>query len=227
DNNFYYPSSAGKGIDIYLVDEGLNTYHDDFNWKNNYIYNYTGVDDIPSHGIVVSSMAGGTIYGTAKKANIHMVAIDFTGGSPLKGFDYIAKKAKPNKCVVSLSVGSGYYSKAKEDKLEEMLNAGCIIITVAGNGNMNGCLPTDDDDFNSIPGYRKSIVVGGVSQILYGDGYYRIYYSNYGDCVDIFAPAKVASPDLSKGSRNAYKTAGGTSYSAPIVAGVVATIMSE
>ncbi|OUM58570.1 hypothetical protein PIROE2DRAFT_27518, partial [Piromyces sp. E2] len=246
DNNFYYPSSAGKGIDIYLVDAGLITYHDDFDSTGRTItcdafagldgleiltgeerYNCTGVDDIPSHGIVVSSMAGGTIYGTAKKANIHMIAIDFSGGSSLKGFDYIATHAKPNKCVVSLSIGSGSYSKAEEDKLEEMVKAGCILVTAAGNGNMNGCELPGSDDFNAIPGFRKSIVVGGVSPKLYGDGYYRVHNSNYGDCVDIFAPVEVVFPDFSKGSRSAHTATGGTSCSAPIVAGVVATIMSE
>ncbi|ORX77641.1 subtilisin-like protein, partial [Anaeromyces robustus] len=246
DNNFYYPSSAGKGIDIYFVDQGLNAHHNDFEATGRTVtcdvitgiggheimtgkerYNCTGIEDYPGHGIMVASMAGGKKYGVAKNANLHMVAIDFSGGSVIKGLDYITQHAKPNKSIVSLSVGSGGYSETEGNKLKELSQMGVILISAAGNGNMNGCEPVGSDDFNSIPGYRQCIVVGGVAPKLYGDAYYRAGVSNYGDCIDIFAPIEVTNADVSKGDRNGFTTSGGTSCSAPIVAGIAATIMSE
>jgi len=52
------------------------------------------------------------------------------------------------------------------------------------------------------------------------------HYSNFEDCIDIFAPGQVVIPHLNDDFPYEYIDIG-TSFSTPIVAGVAATIMSE
>ncbi|ORX64658.1 subtilisin-like protein, partial [Anaeromyces robustus] len=222
---FYYPSSAGKGIDIYLMDGGLITNHEDFNTSERTITCDAiskEEDEFPDHGIMVTSMAGGNIYGVSKKANLHMIAIDFSDDSVLRALDFIKARAKPNKTIISMSFAGNYYSQAEDEKHKELINEGIILIVCASNENMNCCAPKDDPDFISPVGYRRAIVVGATDTDVYGNGYYRASYSNYGDCVDVFAPGTVIFPDLSEGSRKNSDDASGTSCSTPIVAGIAA-----
>ncbi|ORX78904.1 hypothetical protein BCR32DRAFT_301338 [Anaeromyces robustus] len=244
DTNFYYPSSAGKGIDIYIIDRGIIVNHEDFDTSertitcdaivNEGIIHTTTKDEkikctgtSLSHGIKVTSLAGGKIYGVAKKANLHMIMRDGYDSTDLASLDYIKNNAKPYKTVINISFGGDNdYSKPKDDKLSELINEGFIIIVSAGNNNKNCCERKDSDEFRNYSGYRKAISVGGVTSNIYGDGYYRADNSNYGDCIDIFAPYNVITADPENGFK-ASKKSSGTSYSSPLIAGVAASIMSE
>jgi len=103
DKNFYYPSSAGQGIDIYFIDNGIDVNHEDYDTYKGTPYERTvtcdavaSMDDfhvnegeekkkcnlskneVPNHGIMVASVAGGKIFGVSKKANLHMISVDAT-----------------------------------------------------------------------------------------------------------------------------------------------------
>jgi len=247
DNYFYYPSSAGKDIDIYFIDIGIIVDHDDFDTSNRTItcdaistkndfeetdeqkkFNCTGIGIYPAHGIKLASVAGGKIHGVAKNANLHMIAYDRSQSSILKAMDYILQNAQnPNKTIINMSLGGIGYDISYDNKLTELYDAGFTVVVSAGNDNMNCCYGKDSDDFKWFSGYIQTIVVGGTTSVLYNDGHYRDSYYNYGNCVDIFAPGNVTHADLSNGSKNNYSQSEGTSYAAPIVAGVIATIMSE
>ncbi|KAL6632130.1 hypothetical protein U3516DRAFT_837395 [Neocallimastix sp. 'constans'] len=243
DNNFYYPSSAGKGIDIFLVDTGLNVNHEDFDTSERTVTcdaiateygtyinegeekkHCIGAKISVDHGEMVTSVSGGSIYGVAKKANLHMIAIDLKSASTILALDYIMRYAKnPNKSVISMSLGHFEYSQASNDKLDDVISKGFSIFVAAGNNNSNSCESKESGNFTGYSGYRKAIAVGAIENDVYGNGYYRIDYSNYGDCVDIFAPGTVVCADIYKGTISA----SGTSLATPIVAGIAATIMSE
>jgi len=247
DNNFYYPSSAGKGIDIYLIDTGIIVDHDEFDTSHRNItcdalsseydfeetderdrFNCTIMSDYLYHGIGVASIAGGKIHGVAKNANLHMIAMDATFTSILKAMDYILQNAKnPNKTIINMSYSSLGYSEPEHNKLRELYDAGFTLVTPAANDDMNCSDGKESDDFRSPAGYNETIVVGATTSELYGDGHYRADYSNYGKCIDIFAPGNVIFPNLSNGSKNRHNQATGTCFSAPIVVGIIATIMSE
>ncbi|ORX85844.1 subtilisin-like protein [Anaeromyces robustus] len=252
DTNFYYPSSAGKGIDIYFIDMGLINKHEDYDTykgtsdervitcdaiiTGNSVHfttdeeknNCSSVDGIPYHGIMVTSVAGGSLYGVAKKANLHMIAADNTSINILKGFDIILQKAIPHKTVISLSLGNiGNYSTAEKFKLTDLINKGFIVVVSAGNDNINCCEDKSSSNFYTFTGYRKAIAVGATGTKFNGYGLNIAYYSNYGDCVDIYAPGTVTYPDLESGSFTGTGFSSGTSCSTPLVAGVVASIMSE
>ncbi|ORX58660.1 subtilisin-like protein [Anaeromyces robustus] len=167
---------------------------------------------------MVSSSAAGTLYGVAKKANIHMVAIDYNNVNAIRSFDYILQSdAIPHKTVINLSFGNNEYSKVEDDKLTDLINKGYIIIVAAGNDFKNCCAPKTSKKFNSFAGYRKAITVGAILSELRTNGYQSSSYTNYGDCIS----------KIEKGKTNLSITGSGTSSAAPLVAGVVATIMSE
>ncbi|ORX80377.1 subtilisin-like protein [Anaeromyces robustus] len=247
DNYFYYPSSAGQGIDIYLMDMGLIVDHEDFDETertitcdaiiNDKIIRYTTENEkkncnlndnvYPDHGIMVTSIAGGNIFGVAKKANLHMIASTYSLDSSLRFFNYIIEHATPYKTVISISRGGlADYSDILNEKINELINEGFILIVAAGNDDIDCCAPKDSEEFFNFTGYPQTIVVGATSY-EFDYGYNKALYSNHGKCVDIFAPGNVIFPNLSEGSRTDYDSMSGTSCAAPIVAGVAASIMAE
>eukprot|EP00833_Pecoramyces_ruminatium_P017858 jgi/Orpsp1_1/1191890/evm.model.d7180000089183.1 len=265
DNNFYYPSSAGKGIDIYLIDEGLifkdenNILFDDYDQylgtpderiikcdaiiKNGVIKSIPELSNdcrikpgnIPYHGNMVSSMVGGKIFGVSKKANIHMLATDFTDLDELAALDYISQNSKPHKTIINISRGSWFgYKKVMEDKINELVDNGYIIFVSAGNTSSYCCGQEKGTyNFKAYSGYKNVIAVGALQNTLYNSMYYAYEpsnYSNYGECVFIHAPGEVIYPPVYNSqvyNGFKYSSVHGTSCASPIVAGVAASIMSE
>jgi len=258
DTNYYYPATAGKGIDIYLIDKGLWSDHVDFDTYNGkrkitcdaIIYNgqYHSVKDkkkcsvrydengdidttyYPDHGVMVSSLAAGAIYGAAKSANIHMIASELETSDYLAALDYIKTNAKAYKTIVSISSGGFQNDRVVEleDKVKELTNNGIIVVAAAGNDGENICDKRDDGRKYVVAGYDNIISVGATMDYD-GDienGYSAASYTNFGKCVDIHAPG-IFRHAYSEESNDDYMIGFGTSGSAPIVAGVIATIMSE
>eukprot|EP00833_Pecoramyces_ruminatium_P006383 jgi/Orpsp1_1/1180415/evm.model.c7180000073349.1 len=252
DKNFYYPSSAGQGINIYFLDQGLNINHEDYDTYEGTPYERTVACDaistndhfhisndeekkncnlsdksIPNHGIMVTSVAGGKIFGVSKKANLHMIAIDATLESVLKGFDYITQNAEPHKTVISLSFGGDRYTVAEYNKIKELIQKGYIVIAAAGNEGEYCCGDIYSEKFHSMAGYRLAIIAGATKIEVENNGYEKADFSNFGDCVDIHGPGYVSYPNLSSNSSSDFKLSYGTSCSTPLIAGVAASIMSE
>ncbi|ORX81494.1 subtilisin-like protein, partial [Anaeromyces robustus] len=249
--NFYYPSSAGQGVDIYLLDMGINTNHDDFDTYKGQSYERTVSCDAisdeinfylttgdekrkcyvdnnnPYHGTITSSIAGGKLIGVAKKANIHMIAVDATNSSILKSLDYILNNGKKNKTVISISInGIESYDHLLNDKFNDLLNEGFIFIFAAGNDNQNVCSTKYSKIFYSYTGYNRLINVGAVDSEIKNNEVVRSEYSNFGKCIDIFAPGDVIDISSMRSNSDVLRDYEGTSFSAPMVAGVAATIIS-
>ncbi|ORX80847.1 subtilisin-like protein, partial [Anaeromyces robustus] len=235
--NFYYPESAGKGVDIYVIDNGIKTDYDEFD-------TYPGTDheqkqkslchinhETYTHGVLVASVAGGKYTGVAKYSNLYMLATGFFEEDHITAFDHILKKIRKNpnhKTIINISRSHGRTSGyAFQDKIYDMIDENCIIFVAAGNHKEYCC---NDDYFLS--GQKGLIVVGATENHVDRNMetvYRRAEYSNYGYCLDIYAPGQGVYPDengtiIMNGNR--YSTQAGTSSASPLTAGVAATIMS-
>jgi len=267
DTNFYYPSTAGEGVDIYFIDSGINTNHVDFDTTYRTVtcdaetrsITYTEYEpsspkitdcaqdkDEQYHGIAVASAAAGTINGVAKKANIHVVAIDLFVVDYISALKYIEKKAKdPHKTIINISSGMYRYSSTFDKQINVLINKGFMIFATAGNEATDACSTEKREASDEIvndkhypSGYVDVISVGGINNDDEDDEfdktsniYSPAWFSNYGSCVDFFAPCFANLAAIS-GEQTNEKEKGvvyrkGTSFSSPIVAGIAATLISE
>ncbi|ORX80250.1 subtilisin-like protein [Anaeromyces robustus] len=261
DYNYYYPESAGQGIDLFFIDEGIDLTYDssDFNTYDGSSYQRTITCDARfydgemkevekekycsitnksnydvSHGIAVASVAAGTLYGVAKKANIHMLATNFKYMDVLKALDHVKLNGLSHKTIISISRGGwNDYSVTLQNKITELTKAGIIIFTSAGNSNENCCVVKGNNIVKYYSYYDNVIVVGATTENYnhdIKDAYAFSGYSNFGDCVDIYAPGEGYYPSktpVMNINGHSADIMTGTSIATPIVAGVAATIMSE
>jgi subtilisin family serine protease len=115
--------------------------------------------------------------------------------------------------VINLSVGSDY-SQATNDAVNAAVAANVVCAVAAGNSNRNAC--------NYSPSSAAGALTVGASEI--DDS--RAYYSNYGTCLDIFAPGTdIRSAYI--GNPSSTEVLSGTSMASPHVAGVAAQLRSS
>lgn len=223
-DNSYQPIGTGEGVDIYILDTGINYDHEEFEGRAKYSgYDPTDVardsdrrgTDCHGHGTHVASLAGGKKYGSAKKARIYSVRVlncNNAGAwsAVLDGIDHvsqvIAERGRP--AVVSMSLG-GSYTQSVQDAVQSLHSEGVTVVVAAGNGFIDACQRTPANS-------TYAVTVGGSAN---GDGIY--FSTNHGQCVDIFAPGtSIRGADHT--CETCSKVISGTSMSTPLVSGVAA-----
>ncbi|ORX80835.1 subtilisin-like protein, partial [Anaeromyces robustus] len=150
-----------------------------------------------------------------------MIAAETKEEDTIDALDYVLHYGKRYKSVISLSRGGFYYSGTTEKKIHDLVERGFIIIVSAGNDNKDACGKKGSKQFRSYTGYKDTIAVGAVQSTISNNKYTGAYYSNYGECIDIFGPGSVMTPNVGHYDVD-YKKKQGTSFSTPMVAGVVA-----
>ncbi|KAI8067414.1 peptidase S8/S53 domain-containing protein [Thamnidium elegans] len=225
DGNYKFPTVSGDGVTIYLMDSGINENHSDIAGRvtigKTVVGDPNDHTDANGHGTFVAGVCCGTKYGVAKKAEIVSVkTLDSEGNGRLSdvlvGLQWIVEqhKSKPGaKSIVNLSLGA-LYSQATNDAIEQALGLGIHFSVAAGNYGEDACLYSP----GSTPG---AITVGAIDQ---DDSV--AYYSNFGQCVDIFAPGTNIK-SIWPTSSTATRTLSGTSMAAPHVAGTMALFLSD
>ncbi|MGW5055296.1 S8 family serine peptidase [Actinokineospora sp. NPDC004072] len=219
DNRFVY-TAAGRRVDIYVIDSGIAIDHQDFGGRARHGRDVVDDDDDASdclgHGTRVASVAGGTTHGVAKRAAL--VGVRVVGCAPtgtatdlLEGIDWVTRTAvQPAVAILSLSTDE---SRAINQAVLGMMNAGVVTTVAAGNNGADAC-------GRSPAGAREAITVGatGRDDARVANQYWT---SNYGWCVDIWAPGEgIAS--AAHDSATGTTTASGTSMAAAHVAGAAA-----
>lgn len=217
----YRYSLNGSGVRAYIIDTGINVGHVDFSSRASWGATFTGDNnnnDCNGHGTHVAGTVGGSAYGIAKSASLIAVKVLNCAGSGthsgvISGIQWVAQqhKSRGGPSVANMSIGGGS-NNAIIDAVNALVKAGVTVAAAAGNENMDAC--------RSSPGNAPSaITVGSTAQ---DDS--RSSFSNYGKCVDIFAPgSQITSAWI--GSNNAVNTISGTSMATPHVCGVAAQLL--
>ncbi|KNE71269.1 hypothetical protein AMAG_15512 [Allomyces macrogynus ATCC 38327] len=218
---YVYPSSAGSGVDVYIVDTGIYTAHPDFGgrakWGTTTCDDCVDEDD-NGHGTHVAGTVASKTYGVAKSANV--IAVKVLGGDGsgtnegvIAGINYVAEqaKAKGKTVAANMSLG-GSYSAALNSAVKAATSSGVVFAVAAGNENQDAC--------NTSPASEPSaITVGSTTKTET-----RSSFSNYGKCLDIFAPGSSITSTWNNGGTN---TISGTSMASPHVAGVAALLIGQ
>jgi subtilisin family serine protease len=215
-NSTYNYTPTGAGVRAYVIDTGILTTHANFGGRASAGYTAIndgrGSTDCNGHGTHVAGTIGSTTYGVAKGVSLIAVRVLDCAGSGtdagvIAGMDWVTSNhVKP--AVANMSLGGGA-SQAIDDAVNRMHNAGVTVVVAAGNENQNACNVSPSRAANAI-------TVGSTTST---DA--RSSFSNWGSCVDVFAPGSSILSTWHT-STSATNTISGTSMASPHVAGVAA-----
>ncbi|WP_411015967.1 CUB domain-containing protein, partial [Salmonella sp. s51884] len=218
-DNSYAPIGNGNNVHVYVMDTGINEFHDDFQGRAFNAYDaISGGDgvDCNGHGThCAGSIAGGS-YGVAKAVNVYGVrCLDCAGSGYTSDIvaacDWvIANGNRP--ALGSMSLG-GSASATMDAGVQGMIDNGIQVAVAAGNDDASAC--------NSSPARTVDAITVGATDNTDA----RAYFSNYGTCVDIFGPG-VDITSTWIGGVTATNTISGTSMATPHVAGAAAILLS-
>jgi subtilisin family serine protease len=222
DNTYIY-LATGAGVTAYVIDTGIRTTHDEFGGRAlqgfTSINDGNGSNDCNGHGTHVAATIGGTTYGVAKNVLLRAVRVLGCTGSGstsgvIAGVDWVTSNhAAGQPAVANMSLGGGV-STALDNAVNNSISDGVSYAIAAGNSNANAC--------NSSPArVANAITVGSTTNTDT-----RSSFSNYGTCLDIFAPGSSITSAWST-SDTATNTISGTSMATPHVAGVASLYLQE
>ncbi|KAI9798908.1 MAG: hypothetical protein M1833_004411 [Piccolia ochrophora] len=240
----YTFDSAGKlgqGVDIYVVDTGINTDHVAFEGRARMGFSKDGPRDLNAacdkdgHGTHVAGTAGGDLFGVASGSNLIGVKVLGADGSglssdTLKGLDYIIEEHDRRKSdpdfvgsIASMSWGLPSRSRAVEQAINAAVDAGVHVSVAAGNEGRDACVasPASTGGQGADGNGGKAISVGSISS---RDSVSS--FSNTGSCVDIFAPGENIVSTWIQGD-NTVNSLSGTSMACPHVTGMMAYLMAQ
>ncbi len=215
---YTYPTTASN-VTAYIIDTGIRYTHNDFGGRARFGYDAVGTGgvDCNGHGTHVAGTVGGSTYGVAKAVRLVGVRVLSCTGSGstagvIAGVNWVTNNAvKP--AVANMSLGGGV-SSTLDNAVAASINSGVTYALAAGNSNANAC--------NSSPArVGAAITVGSTTNT---DA--RSSFSNYGTCVDIFAPGSSITSAWYN-SNTATRAISGTSMASPHVAGAAALVLSR
>jgi subtilisin family serine protease len=213
DGNYNY-TATGAGVRIYVLDTGIRFDHTQFGGRASAGYDAFGgtAADCNGHGTHVAGTAAGSTYGVAKSASLIAVRVLDCAGSGtwsgvIAGVDWVTQyHVKP--AVANMSLGGGG-NTALDAALANSINAGVTYAVAAGNDAGDACY------------YSPARAPGALTVASSASGDERSSFSNFGHCVDLYAPGSGILSAWHTGS-SATATLNGTSMASPHVAGVAA-----
>ena len=213
----YQYSTSGAGVHIWIVDSGVDRNEPDLAGRIDESWYVTNNGKDPyapcfGHGTAVARVAAGSVRGVAKAARIHAARVDsdcsgnLSTGAASFAFQFIGDYS-PRPAVANYSArGScflGFCGQTVDDAAKYARQKGVTVVVAAGNDGANAC------DYT--PAHTTELITVAASnasdQRINIPGWWA---SNYGSCVDLFAPVE---------------DSGGTSLAAPMVTGAAALIL--
>ncbi|GGM27572.1 S8 family serine peptidase [Dactylosporangium sucinum] len=217
----YTYTTVAANVTAYVLDTGVRTTHNDFGGRArsgyDFVDNDTDASDCHGHGTHVAGTIGGSTYGVAKQVQLVAVRVLDCAGSGsydgiIAGIDWVTANAqKP--AVVNMSLGGGA-SALLDQAVRSSVASGLTYVVAAGNNNVDACTVSPART-------AEAVTVGAIDATDT-----RASFSNYGSCLDIFAPG-VGITSAGKASDTATAVMSGTSMASPHVAGVAALYLAN
>jgi subtilisin family serine protease len=234
-DNSYNDYNEGRDVHAYVIDSGIKLSHSEFAGRLGTGYDAVtaggNANDCSGHGTHVAGLLGGETYGVADKVILHPVRVNGRcDGLPsgisrlIEGIDWVkSHKANPAVANISLEVKGGT-SVAVDTAVANLIttttprpgvtNPGIPVVVAAGNDGIDACTRSPQ----RVP---AAITVGATTR---SDA--RAWFSNYGPCLDLFAPGEdIKSAGIGDPPSDT-KIDNGTSMASPHVAGVAALYRS-
>jgi len=215
----YTYAADGSGVTAYVIDTGIRSSHAEFGDRASggfdAVSGGTEANDCNGHGTHVAGTIGGTTYGIAKQVSLEAVRVLDCSGSGttagvIAGVDWVTADhlSHGTPAVANMSLGGGP-SSALDTAVSASIAKGVTYAIAAGNSNANAC--------NYSPArVTAAVTVGATTRTDW-----RASYSNYGTCLDLFAPGSSITSAWYT-TTTATNTISGTSMATPHVAGVAA-----
>ena len=225
---------TGAGVHAFIFDTGVLESHTEFAGRIGVGADCTGPTvvsglgvqtDRNGHGTHVAGAVGGSTWGAAPGVTIHGMKVlndDGSGNTAMtdRCVAYVIENLQEltggAPAVATMSLGS-VYSESSNIMVQSLVGAGVFVAVAAGNSDQDACTTS--------PASEDSAMTVGATNV--DDS--KALYSNWGGCVDIFAPgtAITSAYPVDAGKQpcdTCTATLGGTSMATPFVAAVAALV---
>ena len=199
-----------------MVDSGIDAGHAEFEGRARSVWDAFGGNggDCTGHGTRVAGIIGGKTYGVAKKVQIRSLRIIDCNGSGsssglIKALDWIAAN-RSGPAVANVSLGTSFFQSIN-DAITRLAESGVFVSVAAGNAGADACTTS------------PASTAAGFTVAASDKNDSRASFSNYGGCVDAYAPGVNVASSAAGGGDAA---GSGTSYAAPHAAGIAALYKS-
>lgn len=219
----YSYAYTGAGVTAYILDTGIRFDHLEFEGRA-----FAGTDvisdgrsggDCHGHGTHVAGTVGGRQWGVAKKVSLVSVRVSDCNGAgtvsgAMAGIDWVVKNRRLP-AVANISLGAAKHD-GFNDAIRGLIAAGVQVAIAAGNSNADACTVSPAST-------TEAVTVGAAGTEHMND---RQTFSNWGSCLDVFAPGSlIVSASHLDATSSTVKS--GTSMAAPHAAGVMALWLHE
>jgi len=221
----------GVGVNVYVLDTGIRTTHTLFGGRA-----FPGLDhsggalnvclssdttcaaDVHGHGTHCAGTVGAATYGVADGSTIWAMKVLNDGGWGYTWWSIdteqwiLTNGARP--AVVSMSLGGPTQSTAEQTSIDSLTNDGITVVVAAGNQNSDAC------------NYNPAWIASAITVASYASGGGKSGFSNYGTCIDVWAPGS-SILSLSVLDDTSIAINSGTSMACPHVSGLTAIMYHE
>jgi len=226
DPDYHYDSTCADTT-AYIIDTGILTTHVEFSGRATWGFNSvdSNNNDCNGHGTHVASTVGGTLYGVCKGIRLVAVKVLNCAGSGttagvINGVNWVASN-RQGKALANMSLGGGF-SATMNAAVDAASDSGVVFVVAAGNSNQDAC--------NFSPASAEKAISVGATTLVENGNYEqedrRASFSNFGECVTIWAPGQTIQGAWI-GSNTATNIISGTSMASPHTCGVAALVAAR